>query len=509
MRATDDDLRLSEHGRPALPGGAAAVQLSQRTRHLRVVVLVGVLAVAALLRLWDIQIKPGFDWDEPVYTSVGANVALHGLVQVKNDITTPTEPYLYHPPFYFLLLGGWFKLFGIGVGHARILAALMSLAGLAILYRFLREEIGDWALLVIGLVGTDGWMVFSNRISWLENTMMPLGMLGLWAYSRAVRGNAVRPYLLAGLLLGFTAIFKHVGVYFALAAALEALLLRRFHRGIVVAGVAVLATAVVYVACMLAIFRSGGHSYFADETLVQIQRTLGAHEARGSITGPTQVVNALLGQYRIFVGTLVISLAAGLIWLVSTVRAIRGRSLAPLGRHPLLYCWFTGAILFLGAIQLKFPHYYQMMLVPMYAYVGAALHGYVARRPPMPRPRMLLGAGALAILLAVNGVTFWDRIAGRNDNALAAVSEYAAPHLPARAVVLTEETIGTIIKQPYCKMFRVQTCPASYIITYTSNTQRPPDIPLLHRLIAEGTKLAVFQGFKEQITVYRVPGGVQ
>jgi 4-amino-4-deoxy-L-arabinose transferase-like glycosyltransferase len=440
MRASDDDRRLSERGQPDRLGGAASGQRSVRSWRLRLAVLLAVLAAAALLRLWDIQIKPGFDWDEPVYTAVGANVALHGLVQVKNDITTPTEPYLYHPPFYFLLLGGWFKLFGIGIGQARILAALLSLAGLAILYRFLREEIGDWALLVIGLVATDGWMVFSNRISWLESSMMPLGMLGLWAYSRAVRGNAVRLYLLAGLLLGCTAAFKHVGVYFVLAAALEALLLRRFHRGIAVAAAAVWATGVVYLACMVVIFRSGGHNYFADETLVQIQRALGAHEARGTISSPAQVANALLGPYRIFVGTLVVSLAAGLIWLVSTARAIRGRSLAPLGRHPLLYCWFTGAILFLGAIQLKFPHYYQMMLIPMYAYVGAALHDYVARRPPMPRPQMLLGAGALAILLAANGVTFWDRIAGRNDNALAAVAAYASAHLPPRAVVSGADT---------------------------------------------------------------------
>jgi hypothetical protein len=150
-----------------------------------------------------------------------------------------------------------------------------------------------------------------------------------------------------------------------------------------------------------------------------------------------------------------------------------------------------------------------MLLIPMYAYVGAVLHDVVARRPPMPRRPLLLGAGVLAVLLAVNGVTFWERIAGRNDNALAAVAAYASAHLPPRAVILTEETIGTIIKQPYCKMFRVQTCPASYIITYTSHTQQPPDIPLLHRLIAEGTKLAVFQGFKEQITVYRVPGSVE
>jgi hypothetical protein len=81
---------------------------------------------------------------------------------------------------------------------------------------------------------------------------------------------------------------------------------------------------------MLVIFRSGGHNYFAEETLVQIQRTLGAHEARGTISSPTQLVEALLGQYHIFVGSLVVSLAAGLIWLVSTARAIRGRSLAPL-----------------------------------------------------------------------------------------------------------------------------------------------------------------------------------
>ena len=117
------------------------------------------------------------------------------------------------------------------------------------------------------------------------------------------------------------------------------------------------------------------------------------------------------------------------------------------------------------------------------------------------------GIAAIVVVLAANLVAFDQRFLARSDNALAQVRDYTAETLPPDALVLTEETIGAIVPQPYCKFHKTGLCAsrADYVITYTSRTQAPPDDPRLERLIASSKPLKQFKGFKETITVYETP----
>jgi hypothetical protein len=142
------------------------------------------------------------------------------------------------------------------------------------------------------------------------------------------------------------------------------------------------------------------------------------------------------------------------------------------------------------------------LLLFLFSELATAMRG--ARNP---RRVANFGIAALVLVLAANFATYDIRLASRTDNALAGVRDYAATRIPVDSLVLTEETVGAIVRQPYCKFYRVGLCAsrADYVITYTSRTQAPPDDPRLASLIAASKPVKVLKGFKETITVYETP----
>jgi hypothetical protein len=211
------------------------------------------------------------------------------------------------------------------------------------------------------------------------------------------------------------------------------------------------------------------------------------------------VIEALLGQYKLFAMTLAL---AGLSLLAVARRAwlfVRGRGVP----DPVLFGWAAAAALTFAASGLKMAHYFMMIEVPLFMFLFSEL----AALPRRTRRVTTFALVALVVVLAANFVAYDLRIATRDDNALAQVRDYTARNLPPDALILTEETVGAIVPQPYCKFHRVGLCAsrADYVIVYTSLTQAPPDDPRLARLIAASRPLRSFQGFKETITVYATP----
>ena len=146
-------------------------------------IVAGLIGLAAVIRFWAIGSRPGYEWDEPVYTNIATHLAHFGVLQVKPDFGSPVEPYVYHPPFYFLMLAGWFKLVGAGVTSARVLAGIMSLVFLVLAYLFMRWYMGErhwfhWFSLplTVGLyiaTGSAGWRTLCWCLSWQQSGYMP------------------------------------------------------------------------------------------------------------------------------------------------------------------------------------------------------------------------------------------------------------------------------------------------------------------------------------------------
>lgn len=468
-----------------------------------------ILAAAAALRFWDLDGRPGYEWDEPVYTDVASHAARDGAVEIKPQFGEEPGPYLFHPPVYFHLLGLWFRIFGIGIVQARFLAAFASLVVLALLYLLLRAHLGRLALIPLALVATDGWIVYTNRIGWIENTMLVLGLGGLLVYDRAFRaatagrGHSLVAFAGAGLLLGGATVYKHVGGYLVAAVAVHWLVRRRLHREHAVLLATAALVVVAYVAGMTLVYQNDGQNAFLEHSNVQVERALGGHERRGTVESPTVALGAIIDQYRIFYATLGLTLIATIALVYRLIEAVRVRTLEHARRNALLFSWALAAVVSFGLIKLRFPHYMIMLLVPLYAFLASELVR-VARSEIGIR---VLAFGAVAVV-QLNMLTFANRFVHRADNALAAVRDYAREEIPREALILTEETVGMIVPQPYCKLVEADRCQqAAFVILYTSHTQRPPREPALAAILREARLEATFRGFKETIRVYRTLAG--
>jgi hypothetical protein len=155
-----------------------------------------------------------------------------------------------------------------------------------------------------------------------------------------------------------------------------------------------------------------------------------------------------------------------------------------------------------------------MVIVPLFCYLASelqmreqtqeakALTGDEKRKPTR-RPLIIVGAALAFIAIVIgNAIAFQVRIAVGDDNALKATAIWAHNNLPANAIVITEESVGAVISQPYCKLAHSGACHhATYMITYNSHTQQPPRDHTTNELLATARKLKTFRGFKEDITI--------
>jgi 4-amino-4-deoxy-L-arabinose transferase-like glycosyltransferase len=210
-----------------------------------------VLAVATALRFIGLATRPAYDWDESNYLEIGRNVAEFGVVTAKTPFGQEPELYFYNPVFYFWLEGGWFKLFGSGILQARWLAAGAAVLMLLMLAGMLRSLLGTWALLAVSLLALDGWMIFTNRVGWIENVGFVFAVGGLWLYKVALDKPTWLRFGAAGLVLAWATVFKHQFGYFIVGVFFCWLIVREHHRKHVVMFGTMVLGAVAYVAAML------------------------------------------------------------------------------------------------------------------------------------------------------------------------------------------------------------------------------------------------------------------
>ncbi|HLX47096.1 MAG TPA: glycosyltransferase family 39 protein [Streptosporangiaceae bacterium] len=482
-----------------------------------------ILAAAAALRLWDLAGKPGWQSDEPVYTSIATNVATLGTLNEHLQYGLPWTPFLFHPPFYFLLLAGWFKLAGAGVPQARLLGVLMALGMFVLLFRLLWKLHGSRiALMTLAFLAFDGWLLFIQRVSYIENTLFVLVVGAMLLYQRALERPTRLRFLIAGAAVGCAIVFKQTGTYLLPTVGLHWLITRREHRNhLVLTGTALLVVA-LYFGMMTPLFDVGSHHWFLDDTLLQLERVVNLRHSGGTLTSPFAFLDLLTHQYAVFLPSFLAAVAGFVLVVRRTVQCARTRSVAPLRRNTLLFSWTAAAIVVFGASELRYQQYFALLLVPLYcflwtelAHIVASWQSVLARRQSLykgqsrySRPRLAraVAAGAVAVVLAGLG-SFYLRVVSRSDDVLAQVRQYAMTHIPRSDVVVAPEQIGDELNQRWCSVYRAPVCryAATYVITYVTFLQgNPPDDPVLYALLRNSVKLVTFQGFKETVTVWRV-----
>jgi hypothetical protein len=432
---------------------------------------------------------------------VAENLLQHGSLSEHITVNTPWQPFLYQPPFYPEILARWFALTGPSIYHARILGVLCALAMLTALWLLLRRLHGErCALFAIVPVVFDGWLLYVQRVSYIENSLLLLVVGALLVYERALAGRHLGWYAAAGAVAGFAAVYKQTGAYVLVALVLCWLILRRDHRGHLVLLAVAAGVIAVYLGVMLAAFDPPGHDWFIYQTMVQIRRVLGLQHSGGTLTSPAAGLHLLFAQYRVFAPSLALAIAAVVIAARRAGQCVRSRSLHAAARNALLLSWLTAGIVVFGPSSLRFSQYFALILVPAYCFFWSEMWQWDRRAA------VKYATAGLAV--AAGLTSFWLRVPTQSDSAFADVQAYAATHIPPHAIVVTEEAIGDLIRQPYCRVEETWTCrfSATYAITWRTYLQssftlgKRPFAVMMH----SARPIASFSGFSGTATVWRL-----
>jgi 4-amino-4-deoxy-L-arabinose transferase-like glycosyltransferase len=449
--------------------GRAEARGRRRRRRLAVfstLAFVTVLAAGTALRLWHLSVSPAWQWDEAVYYRVSQNVQ-HGVLTEHSVYGVyPEEPFLYQPPFYFLVLSHWFDMIGASIYHARLLGVSLTVAMQVLLFRLLWKIHGPTvALFAIVPVIFDGWLMYIERVSYIENALMLLVVASFLMYQRALERPSWLRFTLAGATIGFAGSFKHTGVYTLLAVLLCWLVTRRAHRGhLILLGVAV-TVITTYIVTMIRLFDPPGYDYYSGQSTTQIRRVLGLQHSGGTLTSPDRLIHLLAAQYKFFVPSVLLAVAAFFIVIYRVFQCYRARNWEPARANALLFSWLVTGIVVFGFSSLKFPQYFALILIPAYCFLWCEIARWDWRQA-----RKLI---AVTAATAAGLFSFALTVPAFSVNTLAQVRQYAATRIPSDHIVVTEQSIGDLIQQPWCTVELATAClgKATYAITWRTYLQ--------------------------------------
>jgi 4-amino-4-deoxy-L-arabinose transferase-like glycosyltransferase len=498
---------IAPPGQPSRQSGPAS-RLWQRPAVLASAFAV-ILAAGIALRLWHLASSPAWQWDETVYWRVAVNVR-HGMLSEHPIRGVAWTPFLYQPPFYLLILAKWFSLTGATIYRARILGVIMTAGTLIALFRLLWKIHGPAiALIAITPIVFDGWLLYIERVSYIENALMLVIVIALLLYQHALERPSWQRFALAGAAIGVAAIFKQTGAYVLLATLLCWLIIRRDHKGhLLMTGVA-LTIVVAYLVTMTSMYNLPGHPWFTSQSLVQIQRVLGIQQSGGTLTSPGKLVHLLAAQYGIFVPSLLSAFAATLIALRRLLACYRARNWVPARDNALCFAWLASGVIIFGLSSLKFPQYFVLILVPAYCFLWTEVTRWDWRTA--------WKAGAVGAATLAGLGSFALAVPSLSVNTLAEVQQYAATRIPRTSLVVTEQTIGDLISQPWCTVEYAEPCltsaaspPATptYAITWTTYLQSSfnQGDRAFHDMMLGAVPVASFSGAVGTATVWRLRG---
>jgi hypothetical protein len=457
------------------------------------------------LRLIYLDKFPGAEWDESVYQCLAQNWRDLGEVLPKDDVDViqgikDSGGYWYHPPFYFVSLGEWFRLVGNdSLATARLFAAASNVLMLVLLLVLARRLLSTLCLAALAVlpVTVDAWLVLSARTAWFENQMMLLGVISLmlwhWAGEQPTCKRRLILYSVAGLVAGFTVDFKLVGIVFPLAMGIHWLTDTKKDWG--ERSIALnlsLVVVVVYHGYGLVV----GRQNFIDHSLHQFFRATVRNSGGGVNFGLAEALQIILtSEYILFVPSIIMLGVAG-IWLLKDIWDVtQGHKVT------IVTGWIAASFLFFAAIKLRNPHYALMYLTPAAFYLGY---------------KMVKSNSNWAGIIAVGYIVLNLMMLGARlhvpDNALAEARAYVSQNISSRELIVTEEAIGCGIPQDYLNIrLRKNRIPTNleersveFVVFIESRTYKPIMEPEFQALIDNGEVLASFEDYKWIIHVVKI-----
>lgn len=461
-----------------------------------------IIGFALVTRLIAITFTPS-DWDDWIYRLIGMCQNMLGYPNVCTAAAGPTpEPFLFHPPFHFKLLGWWIGITGNdSIGSLRVLSCIIAtllIAMVMYLVWYITKHKGV-ANLTGFVLAVDGWFHYSSILVKFDVMTCLIGMFGVFLVVKSLENNSRRTAILAGLAIGFTAVYKHIGGIFFLGVLLQWLLSlgleirwdwRRWrelrerqwnpYRTIVVTAILV---GVIYLIGMTLTY----HQLFIENSWVQIKRTFGFQNARGLNYGPVEAFQALANTYWAFGGTILFALFSVLCVIKRTADHLRGRYLwlAPITMTA------NAALIILAVIRLRNPHYVHYALIPAYI-VGCVqiMEWWIPFRRVIRRSKhwsifrwAIVGGLILVLMSVMNLRTFVIRLTDFSGNdSYVAVQDYVRQNFPPDFVIIADQSFCYSMPERDCRdasnfetIERIAAVNPNVIVIQDTATQHPPD----------------------------------
>lgn len=460
-------------------------------------VSVVLVAAAVALRLWRLS-RYGWQYDEVVYYQVASSLGHHGGLTERITFGSPWAPFLYQPPWYSYLLSAWFRVTADSITSARILGVICSAVTLLLTWRLVRRLRGPaCALYALPPIAFDGWLLYVQRISYIENLALALITAGMLAYARALDRPSWHRFAVAGAVLAVAGCVKYTGLYAIVAVALCWLIMRREN----LRHLLLIATYAAVVALDQGVLLGWWGHWYLSQSSAQLARVLGLYSSGGTLTSPVALIHLMAAQYKVYAASFAIALAAlalGARRLLICYRQRRWDSLRP---QALLFSWAAASVVVFAMSNLRFPQYFALVLVPLYLLWWTEVWQW--------QRTVALKLGLAAFAVGAGLLSFAISASAQNANPMAELQAYAQHHIPAHAVVIADEQVGDLLQQPYCREQQAGPCRyhATYAITWTTylqSTQKLGD-PAFHGMFKGARRVWSASGFSGTAAVWKLP----
>ena len=165
------------------------------------ILLLIILAIALFLRLYNID-KKSYGLDEEYSIGLALLPIKHLLIHPELDT---------HPPFYYIFLHYWIKLFGETEKSTRSLSVVFGVATIFIIYRLgtflFNREVG---IISSAIMAVSPFHIRYSQETRMYSLMVMLAVISMYFFSRIMKEKTNRPiifYIISSILLIYTHIF--------------------------------------------------------------------------------------------------------------------------------------------------------------------------------------------------------------------------------------------------------------------------------------------------------------
>lgn len=172
------------------------------------VIIILILILAAFLRLYNLEITPGWWPDEGVYLNIAGNLA-HG----KTQMFAFTYPFVPHPPLFFIVVIPFIKIFGYKILAVRLVSALAGIGIIYVMYligKVMNRSITGLIAAFLATILPE--MLILSRIGITYHLLILFFALGLYFLICYIYQKKVKYFYYAWAVSGLAVVTSYMGI---------------------------------------------------------------------------------------------------------------------------------------------------------------------------------------------------------------------------------------------------------------------------------------------------------